>query len=98
MAGIFIAFSLLVGSALFGQATPAAPASFTVASIKPKKSSGGLTATGAPNWVGVERWDVEAKSEGVQGRLALAQSLQSLLQHRFQLNIRRPTRVTSAIR
>ena len=100
--------ALLAAFRLFAQAPPspaAAPTAYTVASIKPNRSSddrfmlrplpgGGLTATGvtlkmfimfaygvagyqisgAPNWVGVERWDIEAKTDGVQVRLPLAQS------------------------
>jgi len=119
--------TLLAALRLFAQA----PA-YTVASIKPNKSSddrfmlrpmpgGGLTATGvtlkmlimfaygvagyqisgAPNWVGVERWDIEAKTNGevktdaVQGRLPLAQSealLRQLIEDRFQLKTRRETK------
>src|SRR5271169_4327257 len=26
--------------------------------------------SGAPSWMGVERWDIEAKTDGVQGRLS----------------------------
>jgi bla regulator protein blaR1 len=57
--------------------------------------------SGAPNWVGVERWDVEAKNDdeaktgGVEGSLPLAQSqalLRQLLEDRFQLKTRRETR------
>lgn len=29
--------------------------------------------SGAPNWVGTEPWDIDAKTEGVEGRLAPAQ-------------------------
>src|SRR5271154_5761213 len=120
---------LFIACALFGQATnppPAAPTAYTVASIKPNKSSddrfmlrpepgGGLTATGvtlkmlvmfgygvaayqisgAPNWMGVERWDIEAKTEGVQGRLPPDQFnalLRRLIEDRFQLKSRRQTK------
>jgi uncharacterized protein (TIGR03435 family) len=103
-----------------------APTAYTVASIKPNKSSddrfmlrpqpgGGLTATGvtlkmlimfaygvagyqisgAPSWIGTERWDIEAKTEGVQGPVPLAQSqarLRRLLEDRFQLKTRRESR------
>jgi bla regulator protein BlaR1 len=116
---------LLIACGLFGQATnspPAAPAAYTVASIKPNKSSddrfmlrpmpgGGLTATGVtlkmligfaygvfayqisggPAWIGTERWDIEAKTDGVQGRLPPAQSnatLRALIEDRFQLKAR----------
>jgi bla regulator protein blaR1 len=123
MARIFRALSLLfVPCWLFGQA----PTAFTVASIKPNKSTddrfllrpqpgGGLTATGvtlkmlimfgygvaayqisgAPNWMGVERWDIEAKTEGVQGRLPPDQFnalLRRLIEDRFQLKSRRETK------
>src|SRR5579863_1745426 len=107
-----------------------APSAFTVASIKPNKSSddrfmlrpmpgGGLTATGvtlkmlimnayviapyqisgAPSWVGVERWDIEAKSEGVEGRLPPAQFnvlLRRLIEERFQLKIQRKSKKLAA--
>jgi uncharacterized protein (TIGR03435 family) len=96
--------AFLIACALFGQATksppaaPAAPTAYTVASIKPNKSSddrfmlrpmpgGGLAATGVtlkmlmgfaygvfayqisggPAWIGTERWDIEAKTDAVQG-------------------------------
>jgi uncharacterized protein (TIGR03435 family) len=55
----------------------------------------GYQISAAPNWVGVERWDVEAKTDGVEGRLPLAQSqalLRQLLEDRFQLKTRRETR------
>jgi bla regulator protein blaR1 len=112
---------LAIACSLFGQTTPA-PTAFTVASIKPNKSSddrfmmrpmpgGGLTATGvtlkllimnaysiagyqisgAPNWVGAERWDIEAKTEGVEGRLPPVQFnvlLQHLIEDRFQMKAR----------
>jgi bla regulator protein BlaR1 len=130
MARIFLALSLLLPWALFGQA-PEAPA-FTVASIKPNKSNddrfmlrplrgGGLTATGvtlkmlisfaygvaayqisgAPSWIGTERWDIEAKTdgeaktEGVEARVSLAESqarLRHLLEDRFQLKTRRQSK------
>jgi uncharacterized protein (TIGR03435 family) len=121
--------ALFVACALFGQATnppPAAPTVYTVASIKPNKSSddrfmlrpmpgGGLTATGVtlkmlmgfaygvfayqisggPAWIGTERWDIEAKTDGVQGRLSPAQSnalLRQLIEDRFQLKARRESK------
>jgi uncharacterized protein (TIGR03435 family) len=120
---------LLIACMLFGQATnspPAAPTAYTVASIKPNKSSddrfmlrpmtgGGLTATGVtlkmlmgfaygvfayqisggPAWIGTERWDIEAKTDGVQGRLPPAQSnvlLRALIEDRFQLKARRESK------
>jgi uncharacterized protein (TIGR03435 family) len=121
MARICWALCLLTACGL-GQA----PTAYTVASIKPNKSSddrfmlrpqpgGGLTATGvtlkmlimfaygvagyqisgAPSWIGTERWDIEAKTEGVQGPVPLAQSqarLRRLLEDRFQLKTRRESR------
>src|ERR1700689_1802646 len=42
--------------------------------------------SGAPSWVGTERWDIEAKTEGVQEPVPLAQSqarLRRLLEDRF---------------
>jgi uncharacterized protein (TIGR03435 family) len=125
MARICWAASLFIPCWLFAQAS-APPTAFTVASIKPNKSSddrfmlrpqpgGGLTATGvtlktlimfgygvaayqisgAPNWVGVDRWDIEAKTEGVQGRLPPDQFnvlLRRLIEDRFQLKSRRQTK------
>ena len=95
--------ALFITGALFGQATSSplpAPTAYSVASIKPNKSSddrfmlrpmpgGGLTATGVtlkmlmgfaygvfayqisggPAWIGTERWDIEAKTDAVQGEL-----------------------------
>lgn len=123
MARMIGALSLFVASVLLAQAPPSA---FTVASIKPNKSSddrfmlrpmpgGGLTATGvtlkmlimfgskvasyqisgAPSWVGTERWDIEAKTEGVQGRLPPAQFdvlLRHLIEERFQLKSHRESK------
>jgi bla regulator protein blaR1 len=120
---------LLIACALFGQATnspPAAPTAYTVASIKPNKSSddrfmlrpmpgGGLSATGVtlkmliglaygvfayqisggPAWISTERWDIEAKTDGVQGPLPRAQSvalLRALIENRFQLKARRESK------
>jgi len=102
------------------------PASFTVASIKPNKSSderfmlrpmpgGGLTATGVtlkllilnayevaayqisggPAWMGSERWDIEAKTDGFQGRFSADQfdvMLRRLLEDRFQLKTHRQSK------
>jgi bla regulator protein BlaR1 len=120
-----ILVGLLIAYTLFGQATnspPAAPTAYSVASIKPNKSSddrfmlrpmpgGGLTATGVtlkmlmgfaygvfayqisggPAWIGTERWDIEAKTDAVQGQLPPAQSgalLRALIEDRFQLKAR----------
>jgi hypothetical protein len=55
----------------------------------------GYRISGAPNWVGVERWDIEAKTDGVQERLPLAPSealLRRLFEDRFQLRTRRETK------
>lgn len=46
--------------------------------------------SGGPSWVAAARWDLEAKVEGVQGRLPLAQEhlmLRALLEDRFQLKV-----------
>src|SRR5271169_822391 len=43
---------------------------------------------GGPTWIGTERWDIEAKTDGVQERFPPAQSgalLRSLIEGRFQL-------------
>jgi uncharacterized protein (TIGR03435 family) len=47
--------------------------------------------SGAPNWVGADRWDIEAKTEGVEGRLPPAQFnvlLRHLIENRFQMKAR----------
>jgi bla regulator protein blaR1 len=115
----------LIAYGINGQTTPA-PTAFTVASVKPNKSSddrfmmrplpgGGLTATGvtlrmlimnafgvagyqisgAPSWIGTERWDIEAKTDGVQGFLPrdqFAAVLRRLIEERFQMKTRRETK------
>ena len=46
--------------------------------------------SGGPSWVGSARWDLEAKVEGVQGRLPPDQErlmLRALLEDRFQLKV-----------
>ena len=46
--------------------------------------------SGGPSWVGTARWDLQAKAEGVQGRLPAAQEhlmLRALLEDRFQLKV-----------
>ena len=51
--------------------------------------------SGAPNWMGVERWDIEAKTEGAAGRLPPDQFnalLRRLIEDRFQLKSRRQTK------
>jgi uncharacterized protein (TIGR03435 family) len=62
--------------------------------------------SGAPNWVGLERWDIEAKTDNeakthVEGRLPLAQSqalLRRLLEDRFQLKTLRENRKNAGLR
>jgi len=51
--------------------------------------------SGGPSWVGTARWDLEAKVDGVPGRLSSAQHgtmLRALLEDRFQLKVRRETK------
>ncbi len=51
--------------------------------------------SGAPSWMGTERWDIEAKTDGVQGRLPPNQFsvlLRGLIEDRFQLKTRRKTK------
>jgi uncharacterized protein (TIGR03435 family) len=51
--------------------------------------------SGAPSWVGTDRWDIEAKTEGVQGTLPREQFtplLRRLIEDRFQLKSRRETK------
>jgi len=46
--------------------------------------------SGGPSWVGTALWDLEAKVEGLQGRLPLAQErlmLRALLEDRFRLKV-----------
>jgi len=48
--------------------------------------------SGAPNWMGTDRWDIEAKTEGVQvplPRQQFAALLQRLIEDRFQLKSHR---------
>ena len=55
----------------------------------------GYQISGAPSWIGTERWDIEAKTEGVQGLLPrdqFAALLRRLIEDRFQLKIRRDTK------
>jgi len=49
-----------------------------------------LQITGGPRWIGSDRWDVEAKVEGLSNRLTVEQqkrTLQALLADRFQLRV-----------
>lgn len=51
--------------------------------------------SGGPGWIATDRWDIEAKTEGVQGGLSGAQHasmLLALLEDRFQLKVHRETR------
>jgi uncharacterized protein (TIGR03435 family) len=48
--------------------------------------------SGGPSWVGTERWDIEAKTEGAQGRLPRdlpRAMLRGLMEDRFQIKARR---------
>jgi uncharacterized protein (TIGR03435 family) len=50
---------------------------------------------GSPDWVGVDLWDIQAKVDGVEGRLLRVDSqamVQSLLERRYQLKVHRETR------
>jgi uncharacterized protein (TIGR03435 family) len=50
---------------------------------------------GAPGWTGTELWEIQAKADGVEGRLPIAEeraALRSLLEDRFQLRVHRETR------
>jgi uncharacterized protein (TIGR03435 family) len=51
--------------------------------------------SGAPTWMGTDRWDIEAKTEGVQGSLPREQFtvlLRRLIEDRFQMKSRRETK------
>jgi uncharacterized protein (TIGR03435 family) len=51
--------------------------------------------TGGPDWVRMDRWDIQAKAEGVAGRLPRAEEnpmLQALMRDRFQLQVHRATK------
>jgi uncharacterized protein (TIGR03435 family) len=46
--------------------------------------------TGGPRWIGTDRWNIEAKAEGVSGRLPVEQQkrmIQALLADRFKLKV-----------
>jgi len=48
--------------------------------------------SGGPGWINTDRWDIEAKAEGVAGRLPLDQfkpMLRVLIEDRFQLKVHR---------
>jgi len=48
-----------------------------------------------PSWIATQRWDIEAKAEGVQGQVPMAQlrpMLQGLIAERFRLSLHRETK------
>jgi uncharacterized protein (TIGR03435 family) len=51
--------------------------------------------SGGPDWIRTDRWDIMAKSEGVEGRLPQAREypmMQALMADRFQLKIHKETK------
>ena len=51
--------------------------------------------SGGPGWIGTDRWDIQAKAEGVDGRVPreqFEQMLRALLEDRFQLKVRRESK------
>jgi bla regulator protein BlaR1 len=51
--------------------------------------------SGGPGWMSTERWDIEAKADGVQGRLPIGQTLQmlqALITDRFHLDVHHETK------
>jgi uncharacterized protein (TIGR03435 family) len=51
--------------------------------------------SGGPGWIATERWDILAKSDGVEGQIPLAQmrpALQAMLADRFQLKSHKETK------
>jgi bla regulator protein BlaR1 len=51
--------------------------------------------SGGPGWMSTERWDIEAKAEGVQGQLPIGQTLkmlQALITDRFHLEVHHETK------
>jgi len=51
--------------------------------------------SGGPDWIRTDRWDILAKAEGVEGRLARVQEnpmLQALMGDRFQLKVHSETK------
>lgn len=51
--------------------------------------------SGGPGWMSTERWDIQAKAEGVQGQLPIGQTLkmlQALITDRFKLEVHHETR------
>jgi bla regulator protein blaR1 len=51
--------------------------------------------SGGPGWMSTERWDIEAKTEGVKGQLPIEQTLkmlQALIVDRFHLEVHHETK------
>jgi uncharacterized protein (TIGR03435 family) len=51
--------------------------------------------SGGPGWMSTERWDIEARAEGVQGQLPINQEhlmLQALITDRFHLEVHHETK------
>ena len=51
--------------------------------------------SGGPGWMNTDRWDIEAKTEGVKGQLPIGQTLkmlQVLITHRFHLEVHHDTK------
>lgn len=51
--------------------------------------------SGGPGWMSTERWDIEAKAEGVQGQLPIGQTLKmlrALITDRFHLELHHETK------
>src|ERR1700733_1555558 len=54
-----------------------------------------LQITGGPKWIDTDRWNIEAKAEGVAGRLPTEQQsrmIRALLADRFQLKVHAETK------
>ena len=54
--------------------------------------------SGGPGWMSTERWDIEAKAEGVQGQLPIGQTLKmlrALIADRFHLEVHHETKETT---
>ena len=51
--------------------------------------------SGGPSWIGVDRWDIQAKAENLKGRMPREQydqMLRALLESRFHLKVTRETK------
>lgn len=51
--------------------------------------------SGGPSWIGLDRWDIKAKADGIEGRLSrdqLQAMVGSLLEDRFALKFHRETK------